>query len=484
MAHEPGEQIDHPAATRWREPTQHAEIDQRDAVAGQAHHVAGMRIGLKEAVHQDHLEHGIHAACGDGLAIEARVVDGRQIVAADALDVLLHIHRAARPFPEYAWDEHVEIAGKVAGEAFRVAYLHCEIKLALERAAQLAYDVDRPVPPHLGYLLHGETGKMFEDPQVGGDLWRDSGAANLQDYRRAAGKGGPVYLRDRGGGVGFALKIGKPLNRRPTERLFDLRQKIVERHRRHLAVQPVELIGPRRRQKVLSCREHLAQLDEGGPEFLQGELGALLRLEMRDFTGPSPLQYLAGALEQRRDAGATHEVAEAMANEDRADLPQAGQLAGRTEHLGDHVWCYWNLGSVLRLGLVPQGIRDAGQRAAGKQCHSDACIADFCHPGCGTHASGKLLHHACDAGTRLHSEVLGVDRKLRYFATEVAGHRLRDAARRSRVVLFQLPQADQRFLQVVVAEVLPPCREVLESVVRRVGGLHKRLVKFPHGISE
>ena len=45
---------------------------------------------------------------------------------------------------------------------------------------------------------------------------------------------------------------------------------------------------------------------------------------------------LAGALEQRRDAGATHEVAEPVANEDRADLPQAGQLAGRTEHPGDN----------------------------------------------------------------------------------------------------------------------------------------------------
>src|SRR5215475_5779560 len=65
-----------------------------------------------------------------------------------------------------------------------------------------------------------------------------------------------------------------------------------------MAVQPVEFIGPRRRQKIFSCREDLPQLDEGRPELLQGEPGALLRFEMRDFTGLSPLQYLAGALEQ------------------------------------------------------------------------------------------------------------------------------------------------------------------------------------------
>ena len=179
-------------------------------------------------------------------------------------------------------------------------------------------------------------GKMLEDSQIGVDLCHDPGAANLQDDRRAAGERGPMYLRDRGSGVGFALKIGKHFKRGPTERLFDLRQELVEWHRRNLAVQPVELTGPRRRQKVLSCREHLTQLDEGGPELLQGESGALLRFEMRNFTGLSPLQDLAGALEQRGDAGATHDVAEPMANEDRADLPQAGQLAGHTEYPGDH----------------------------------------------------------------------------------------------------------------------------------------------------
>jgi hypothetical protein len=62
----------------------------------------------------------------------------------------------------------------------------------------------------------------------------------------------------------------------------------------------------------------------------------LLRLEMRDFTSFGPLQYSSGALEQRSHAGATHEVAEAVPYEDRADLTQAWQLAGSTEHPRDH----------------------------------------------------------------------------------------------------------------------------------------------------
>ena len=57
-------------------------------------------------------------------------------------------------------------------------------------------------------------GKMFEDSKIGVDLCHDSGTANLQDDRRATAKRGPMYLRDRGGGVGLGIKIGigPPLN--------------------------------------------------------------------------------------------------------------------------------------------------------------------------------------------------------------------------------------------------------------------------------
>src|SRR5215813_9443601 len=170
VARESRQQIDDLPATNRREPTHYAEIDQRDAVAGQIHHVARVRIGVEEAVHQDHLEHGIRAARSERLSVEARIVDCCQVVAADALDVLLHIHHAAGPLPVDAWDEDIEIVGKVAREAFRVACLHREIKLALERAAQLAYDLDWPVATHFGYLALDEMGKALEDSEISVDL--------------------------------------------------------------------------------------------------------------------------------------------------------------------------------------------------------------------------------------------------------------------------------------------------------------------------
>src|SRR5262249_14900892 len=148
---------------------------------------------------------------------------------------------------------------------------------------------------------------------------------------------GPMYLRDRSGGIGLAVESGKHFEWRPAERLFDLRQESLERQGCHLAVQPAEFIGPGRRKEILSRREHLTQLDEGRPELFQSKSGALLRLEMGNFSGLSPLQHLACVSEQRRDADATHEVAEPMANENRADLSQAWQLAGNAEYPGDHL---------------------------------------------------------------------------------------------------------------------------------------------------
>ena len=116
VARKPRQQIDDLPATLRREPTYHAEIDQRDAVARQINHVARVRIGVEETVHQYHLEHGIRAARGERLSVEARIVDRCQVVAADALDVLLHIHHAAGPLPVDAWDEDIEIVDKVGAK--------------------------------------------------------------------------------------------------------------------------------------------------------------------------------------------------------------------------------------------------------------------------------------------------------------------------------------------------------------------------------
>jgi hypothetical protein len=141
---------------------------------------------MEEAVYQDHLEHDIDTARRERLPVEARTVNGGQVVAADSFDMLLHIHRAARPLPVDAGHEDVEIIGKVACEALRVASFNCKIKLTFERVAQLADDLNRPVATDFGYLAFDQMRQAIEDSEISVDLCLDSGSPNLQDNWRAA----------------------------------------------------------------------------------------------------------------------------------------------------------------------------------------------------------------------------------------------------------------------------------------------------------
>ena len=135
---------------------------------------------------------------------------------------------------------------------------------------------------------------------------------------------------------GSRSSSSKHLEGRAAERLLDLRQELVEGDRRHLVMQFCEFGGPRRRQQVLPRREHLAEFDEGRPEFLERKPDALLRFKMSDFARFAPMQDLAGALEQRDDAGATHDIPQPMPDQDRADLAQAWQVPDRAGDAPDH----------------------------------------------------------------------------------------------------------------------------------------------------
>src|SRR5215467_16168832 len=116
LADNPGEQINYLIAAKRREVPDHSEVDQSDAIVGQIKHVAGMRIRVKEAVDQNHLEHRIAAACRQYLAVEVRGGNGREISAANAGDILLHIHQAAGIIPIYFRYKNMRIILKIASE--------------------------------------------------------------------------------------------------------------------------------------------------------------------------------------------------------------------------------------------------------------------------------------------------------------------------------------------------------------------------------
>src|SRR6516225_8563399 len=116
---------------------------------------------------------------------------------------LARLHSDVAPVPFDDLLPQVELAlgrspfeGLAMLSAFRVARFNCEIELALERAAQLADDLDWPVATDFGYLAFDQMRNAIEDSDISVNLCLDSGTPNLQDHWRAAGEFGPVYLRD------------------------------------------------------------------------------------------------------------------------------------------------------------------------------------------------------------------------------------------------------------------------------------------------
>ena len=129
---DPGQEAEELIASHRREPARHTEIDQRNAVARQVHHIAGVWIGVEETVDQDHLENSVRAPCGEQLPVKPRSNDGVEVIASNALDVLLHVHDAARPLRINVRDEDVRVAGKIASEPFGMSRLDGQIELAIE----------------------------------------------------------------------------------------------------------------------------------------------------------------------------------------------------------------------------------------------------------------------------------------------------------------------------------------------------------------
>ena len=174
-------------------------------------------------------------------------------------------------------------------ETLHVAGLDRQIEFAPERAAQLIHHLDGPIAPRLRHFALDQTSKVPEDPEIGVDFCHDARAADLQDHRGAACQLGPMHLCDRGCSVGSALQVAKHLKRRDPSACSTCGKSSSKGtggtslcNRVSSAVQA----GGRMSSRV----EHLAEFDEGRPEFLERESHPLLRFEIGDVTGFSPLQ--------------------------------------------------------------------------------------------------------------------------------------------------------------------------------------------------
>src|SRR5262245_66157342 len=199
-----------------------------------------MGVGMKEAIKQDHLQHGIAAPLSQHPTVEPCPFDRSKVVTTHAGDVLLDVHHAARPLPVDARHQNVRVIRKVARKSLDVARLNREVQLTRERALKLRDDLHRLISPRLRHLPLDELRDVVEYPDVGVDLALDARPANFQNNWCAARQFCPVHLRDRGGRMGLALQIHKDLEWRAAECSLDLGQQVLEGYRRYSTLQPLK----------------------------------------------------------------------------------------------------------------------------------------------------------------------------------------------------------------------------------------------------
>ena len=119
----------------------HPEVEQHEPAAGVHQQVAGMRIGVKEAVLQHHLDVDLgdepeqigqhHPAAGDAIL---------QPIDAGALDVLQDDHSPPGQLGDDLGNDHARIRGEVAPQGLRIARLLPEIELTPDALGELAHD--------------------------------------------------------------------------------------------------------------------------------------------------------------------------------------------------------------------------------------------------------------------------------------------------------------------------------------------------------
>jgi hypothetical protein len=212
----------------------HAEVDHHDAVARQVEHVAGMRVGLEEAVDEDHLQDRVRAAGGEELAVEAArstaagSVPGMPSTCAWTFSVF------AGPLAVHLGDHDVRVVLERLGDALDAARLDGEVELALEGARELLRDLRRTIPARLRNLGIDQRGHVHEDAQVRLDLRADAGPANLEHDRRAVLQARAMHLRDRCRALGARIQVTEDLEGRAAQRALELRDQSLEGNRRHV----------------------------------------------------------------------------------------------------------------------------------------------------------------------------------------------------------------------------------------------------------
>ena len=177
-----------------------AEIEQREPVARQAQQIAGMRIAVKAAVDQHHVQHRLRPQIGHAVRIDAGLAQTFRIARGDPVDIVHHQQVFAGPLPMDARQHDRVLIREIGAQKIRIAPLTRKIQFVQQIAGQLIDHRHGVEPAQLGAGFLGQPDRLPDQAKIGFDDGANAGAADLEHHLLPVMQLGPVNLcHGRGG---------------------------------------------------------------------------------------------------------------------------------------------------------------------------------------------------------------------------------------------------------------------------------------------
>ena len=263
------EQLEQPLLHLRRDAPHHPHVDQPDAEVRGDEHVAGVRVGVEEAVHQDLLEVGAEQFLGERAAVHLHARQRAELGDLFPRHVPHGEHARGGVVPHGAGHHDAGEVAQVLAQRGEVLRLGAVVQLGEQRPPELGQQVGGAVAPAgLGVAVQ-ELGDVLQRVQVGDDLLADARALHLDGHLRPVAQAGAVHLPQRGGGQRLRVEVRERLGHAHAQLGRDDALHLGVRERGHVVLEPGQRLHVRLGQEVGAGGQELSELDVGGPQPLQ-----------------------------------------------------------------------------------------------------------------------------------------------------------------------------------------------------------------------
>ena len=313
------------------EPAHDAEID-RDQPAGIIEEqIAGMHVGMEEAVAQRVAQETLDHLAPEIGQIDLRLLEACMVVERDAVDPLHRQHVVGGAVPVDGRHAEIRIVARVLRHLGHRGSFQPQIHLHRDRARHGVDDLDQPQPARIRRMRFGVVRDKEEIGEVAAETRGDIGAQHLDGdgFAQSVVLGlAAMHLRDRGRGHRWP-EARKRLRHRAFQRSRDHGLGLALRKRRQPVLQAFEVARHRNANHVGPRREKLSELEIGRAEPRQRARQPRAGFGAGPLDDPRQTQCeLAGRRHQARIDDAEH----AFAREHESGANQPCDVGRRRDH--------------------------------------------------------------------------------------------------------------------------------------------------------